>query len=150
MADKKKYATVSQLAQEYNAKINTLYVFLKRNKKVQIKTEEVVVKRIFVDRESFKKEWLSKKYRKTIEIFFLKHVAEKDKVNRNQSFITEKFDGSKSNVLDYERIQNEKTLAYMLTKTFGSNIRAKIMKTELDIDYEILKEELRKIGWVIT
>lgn len=141
----REYLTVTELAKKYNIATNSIYVFIKKHS-VKIKEKKIEKAVIYIDEEDFLKKWRSRR-KQRININFVKKMAERTEVT-NKIFITEGINNRK-NVFDYNIIKTEQTLAYVLYKALGNNVRAYLKAKELNIDYKKFKEEMEKLGWEI-
>jgi len=139
------YLTATELAKKYNIATNSIYVFIKKHS-VKVKREKIEKVVIYIDEEDFLKKWrLRRKQR--INVNFIKKMAGKTE-DAKEIFITKGINNRK-NVFDYNIIKTEQTLAYVLYKALGDNVRIYIKAKELNIDYKKFEEEIRKLGWKV-
>jgi|GEM_PF-5091527 len=141
------YLTVSELAKKYKITSNSIYSFIKKHRvnTKQEKVEKVIIK---IDENDFVEKWKARR-KKHITLQFVKDTHPPLTSGDKEVFITEGGNGRK-NVYDYNVIQNEKALAYILFKSLGDNVVANIGKKELEnVKYEKVVEELIKLGWII-
>jgi hypothetical protein len=140
------YLTVTELAKKYNITINSVYAFTKKHS-VRTKGKKVEKTVMCIDEEDFFNKWNLRR-RQRITINFVKALTNSIYLKSEDIFITEGINNEK-NVFDYNIIKTEQTLAYVLYKAFGKNIRVYIKAKELNIDYEKFEEEIRKLGWKV-